>query len=218
MNSFILETKNDLSGRLEGAIKNIDSIISSKLSEVSYWKCASDIYYSHLPYYHELNDFKKGIIKKNITEYERHNKKHLHSFGFNELDQNIIMQFPQADNDVRFGIRTDLYTINPNKSISSYITIWYPEKNLPTRLIALHEYKPIDNNNWIHVALNKNNKNWSATHYIYECYPKLEKAIDYIYYAGDIITDTYNFIYDDLENLDKIMINGRVHWKNKKLK
>ncbi|MGA3603329.1 hypothetical protein, partial [Lysinibacillus agricola] len=78
-------------------------MITTKLSEVSYWKYASGEYYTHLPEFQEINKFKRGRMLKNITESERFSKRMIHSVGFNELDQRIMMQYPQADNDLKLG-------------------------------------------------------------------------------------------------------------------
>ncbi|MEY9972721.1 hypothetical protein ABH966_003097 [Lysinibacillus sp. RC46] len=78
MNSTVLEIRKELLDKRSEVEQNIDSMITTKLSEISYWKYASDEYYAHLPYFHEINKFKKGRILKNIKESERFSKRMIH--------------------------------------------------------------------------------------------------------------------------------------------
>ncbi|WP_339258720.1 hypothetical protein [Lysinibacillus sp. FSL K6-3209] len=55
MNSKVLEIRNELLNQWTEVEQIIDRMITTKLSEVSYWKFASDEYYTHLPYFHEIN-------------------------------------------------------------------------------------------------------------------------------------------------------------------
>lgn len=212
MNSILLEIRKELLNKWSEVEQNIDSMITTKLSEVSYWKYASDEYFTHLPYFHEINKFKKGRILKNITESERFSKRMIHSFGFNELDQLIIMQYPQADNNIRLGTGTQIYTINSDKSVNVYVARWYPDNNFPTKLLSISVFKPIDNRNWIDVAVN--GINWSFMNYIYNDSDRIEKVISC---NSDVESPLcYNFIYDNEEKLEKIMIDEVIWWKRKK--
>nr|WP_106781363.1 hypothetical protein [Lysinibacillus timonensis] len=212
MNSILFETRKEILDKWSDVEQNIDSMIKKKLSEVSYWKYASDEYFTHLPYFHEINKFKKGRILKNITESERFSKRMIHSFGFNELDQLIIMQYPQADNDIRLGTATQIYTINSDNSVNAYVARWYPNNNFPTKLLSISVFKPIDNHNWVDVAVN--GKNWSFMNYIYNDSNRVEKVISS---NSDVESPLcYNFIYDNEEKLEKIMIDEVIWWKRKK--
>lgn len=68
MNATVLAIRKELLDKWSEVEQNIDNIISTKLSEVSNWKYAFDEYYTHLPYLHEINKFKKGriLIRKNM--------------------------------------------------------------------------------------------------------------------------------------------------------
>ncbi|MEK4424986.1 hypothetical protein [Solibacillus sp. FSL K6-1523] len=213
MRSTVFEIRKELLDKWSEVEQNIDSMITKKLSEISYWKYASDEYYTHLPYFHEINKFKKGRILKNITENERFSQKIIHSFGFNELDQLIIMQYPQVDNDIKLGTGTQIYNINSDKSVNTYVTRWYPKNNFPAKLLAISEFKPLDEHNWIDVGIGAN-KNWSAMNYIYNDFRGIEKVVSC---NSDVETPLcYDFIFDNAKKLEKIMIGEVVWWKRKK--
>ena len=74
---------------------------------------------------------------KNITESDKFSKRMILAFGFYELEQLIIMQYPQADNDIRLGTGTQIYTISSDESVYTYTTRQYSENNLPTKLVAI---------------------------------------------------------------------------------
>jgi len=212
MNSTVLEIRKELLDKWSEVEQNIDRMITTKLSEVSYWKYASDEYYTHLPSFHEINKYKRGRILKNITESERFSKRMIHSFGFNELDQLIMMQYPQADNDIKLGTGTQIYTINSDKSVNAYVTRWYPENNIPTKLSAISVYKPLDERSWLDVGIG-GKKDWSAMNYIYNDSNKMEKVVSC---NSNVETPLcYDFIYDNEEKLEKIMIGEVVWWKRK---
>ncbi|QPQ35174.1 hypothetical protein [Lysinibacillus sp. JNUCC-52] len=212
MNSIEHEIRKELLDKWSEVEQNIDSMITTKLSEVSYWKYASDEYFTHLPYFHEINKFKKGRILKNITKSERFSKRMIHSFGFNELDELIIMQYPQADNDIKLGTGTQIYTINPDKSVNAYVARWYPENNFPTKLLSISIFKPLDDRNWVDVSVN--GINWSFMNYIYNDSDRIEKVVSC---NSDVESPLcYNFFYDNEEKLEKIMIDEIIWWKRRK--
>lgn len=212
MNSKVLEIRNELLNQWTEVEQIIDRMITTKLSEVSYWKFASDEYYTHLPYFHEINKFKKGRILKNITKSERFSKRMIHSFGFNELNQLIIMQYPQTDNNLKLGTGTQIYTINSDKSVNTFVTRWYPEKNIPTKLLSISVFKPVDEHNWMEVGIGAQ-KNWSAMNYIYNDANVIENVIAC---NSDVETPlTYHFIYNKEGKLDEIKIGEVLWWKRK---
>ncbi|WP_042474007.1 hypothetical protein [Bacillus ndiopicus] len=213
MNSTVLEIRQELLDKWSEVEQNIDGMITAKLSAVSYWKYATDEYYTYLPYYHEIHKFKKGRILKNITEDARFSKRTIHSFGFNELDQLIIMQHPYADNDIKLGVGTHIYIMNSDKSVNSYVTRWYPENDHPTTLVAISVFKPLDEHNWVEVRIG-GKRNWSAMNYIYYDSNRVDQVV-----SCNSLVETplsYNFIYDNEDKLEKIMICESVWWKRKK--
>ena len=214
MDTIILETRSELLGKLNDVRQNIDNMITAKLSEVSHWKFASNEYYAPLPYMHEIFKLKRGNILKNITENERLSKSTIYSFGFNQFEQLLIMQFPNVDNDIKCGTGTHIYTINQNKSIDTCVTQWYPDGNVPTELIAIHVFKPLNDKNWLYVAVNRNKQDWHSLHYLYNDVNRLERVVAY---QSRVATSwSYDFIYDGEERLEKIMIGDNVWWKRKR--
>ncbi|GAB0170621.1 hypothetical protein LSPCS325_40580 [Lysinibacillus sp. CTST325] len=212
MDSIIVKINQELLDGWSEVEQNAENRITAKLSEVSYWKYASDEYYSHLPYFHEVNNFKKGRILKNISEEERFSKRTIHSFGFNELDQLIIMQHPEVDADIKFGISTELYTSETDGTVRSNVIRWYPEKNQPTVLLALSVFRNLDETSKIEVRSGK--KNWTATHYSYDTPDgKINRIVRSS--SGWAMPEEYDLIYGEDNKLDKLMMSNVVCWKRK---
>ncbi len=213
MQLLVHKIRNELLNKWTEVEMNIYSMITKKLSEVSYWRYASDEYFTHLPYFHEINKFKKGRILKDIIESERLSKRMIHSFGFNELDELIIMQYSQADNNIKLGTETKIYTINADKSVNTFVARWYPDNNFPTKLLSINLFKPVDEHSWIEVGIG-GEKNWSAMNYNYNDANRIENVITC---NSDVEKPlSYNFIYDNEGELEKIKIGEVVWWKRKK--
>ena len=213
MKSKAMEIKDALIDKLGEAEQNIDSLISSSLSEISHWKYASDEYYTHLPYYHEINKFKKGRILEGVTEGNKFSKRMIHSFGFNASDQLIIMQHPQVDDNIELGAGIHVHSINPNKSVQTSVARWYPKKNFPTKLLAINTFIPFGNDSWLYVGVNSNKKDWSMLDYIYGAAERVERVV--VYSSATENPLEYIFIYENENNLDRIMIGDAVWWKSK---
>jgi len=199
--------------------ENIDNMIATMLAKVSIWKYATGIYFPQLPFDNEMNRFTYGELLENVVESERFNQRDIHSFGFDEFGDLIIMQVPNADNDLKFGVSTTLYTVNPDKSVHIYISTWFPKNNNYTDLIAIKLFAPINKNNWVSVGVNSNKRNWVAKHYIYSAsvLGKIEKVISYVYPALAPLPpssgiEVFDFIYDDFDNLKEISIDGSTYW------
>ena len=205
--------KDELLSKLDTVQQNIDSIIDAKLAEVSHWEYATDEYFSPYPYHAEIHNFKRGRILKNARHDERFNKRTTHSFGFNESEQLIIMQFPNADNDIRFGVGTKIYFPNADKGIDGFVANWYPENRKLTKLESINVFKPLADNSWIYVVVNSNKANWSANHYIYNELNCIEHVVSCSLYAGKPLCEFLNFIYDKEGQLEKIMVGDYTQWK-----
>jgi hypothetical protein len=202
----------ELSGRLDTAQQIIDNMIAETLAKVSHWKYATDDYFNPYPFNAEIHKFKKGRILKNVKENERFKKRTIHSFGFNESEQLIIMQYPNGD-DIKFGTTTVLYITNANNRIDGYVANWFPENNRTTGLIAINTFLPLPDNNWIYVAVNSNKKNWSSSHYIYDETNCVKRVVLCTLHAEKPECNFLDFFYDEKGHLDRIMVGDYTHWK-----
>ena len=205
----------ELSSRLDVARKNIDSMISEELAKVSHWRYATDDYFNPYPYHAEIHNCKKGRILKNVKENERFKKRTIHFFGFNESEQLVIMQYPNGDNDIKFGATTVLYVSTPDSKIEGYVADWYPESNRPTELRAINTFMPLSDNNWIYAGVSSDKKNWSSNHYIYNASNCVERVVSCTLYAGKPSCNFLDFFYDDEGHLERIMVGDYTHWKRK---
>ena len=208
--------KDELLNRSSHVKQDLDNMISTKLSEVSYWKYGNGDYFNPLPYYNEINSFKKVRVLKNIAETERFKKRDIYSFGFNSSDQLVVTQHSNdssGEDYNKFGVATKMYTTNPDGSIDHYVATWYPTNTQPNRLEGVAAYKPLGDKSWIDVGAG--GRSWSVIHYIYSEADRLERVVKGGTWGGKILFEFYDFIYEQDGDLEKILSEHETIWKRK---
>lgn len=213
-NEMAIQIKEELLCKWDEIEKNIDHKINDALMQKAYWKFASDKMFHYTPYYHELNKFKKGRVLKSVEEKDRFSKRDIHSFGYNVADELVIMQHAMGD-DLIYGIHNEIFETNSPNQTDRYYVQTYPQNNRSTSLVSIATFKKIDYKTWIEVSISKNAKNWTITYFIYETEEKIKKVIRHASGWGSQVT--YNFLYDDNDELSKIMIGDMIWWKKREL-
>ena len=211
------EIRDALMNKIDAAKDDLDGTIAKKLLEVKYWNYATDIHYTHIPYDHELFKIKKGRKLTKMSFDDRLTKRTIHSFGFDRDNRLIIMQNPNVDNDISFGVSTQLYFIKSDKSVETYVARWYPQKDFPTTLEALSILSENDDGNLTYVGMNANKRNWSSMEYIRNEAGRIEKVESVVYPPpppSDGIS-IYDFEYGNEGELVKILAGSVVWWSKK---
>ena len=214
--AYVESCRDELLSRSSDVKQNLDNMINAKLSEVSYWKYANSDYFNPIPYYNEINSFKKGQVLKNVAESERFKKRFVYSFGFNSSDQLVITQHSNDSNGEdynKFGVATKMYTTNPDGSIDYYTATWYPTNEQPNRLNGTVVYKPLSDKSWIDVGVG--DRSWATNHYIYNESDRLERVVKGGTWGGRVLFEFYDFIYGQDGDLEKIISDYQTIWKSK---
>lgn len=203
---FVQSKRAELMSSVKDIEGQLETVVDAALSVVDSWKFATDEYFTVIPYFHELNKFKKGRLIKNIQEDERLARPGIYSFGFNGEGSLVIMQNMIGD-DLKYGVTTKIYRYLPNKQIDIISARYYPNKNFPNKLISSGRILNASNTEKIEIGVSGDG-NWSVS--IYNL--KENDRVDHVnrYATGWNGATSYDFVYDG-NDLKKIMV-GKMEW------
>ncbi|MDR1284604.1 MAG: hypothetical protein LBJ88_00185 [Campylobacteraceae bacterium] len=204
-NKDILDTKRYLQDKMNPDTCLYENEIKEIKHSVKNWKFATDEMYSPIPFFHELNKFKKGKILKFSSVDEALKKENTFTFGFS-CNEKLLMT--QKSNAIKAGIDHKIYNYK-NNTIEYFLMRIYMDKAFKNKLISAGTLSGIENNLQFDINVQNNGQNWSAT--VYEYMNNMINKV-YRYSKGWNGQTEYKFEYEN-EILKKIKIGNIDWWK-----
>ena len=207
-NIEILRMKQALSETFNMKVSEYERLLGLQENKVARWEFATDEYYSNIPYYHELNRFKKGRLLKSVTADERFIKTNCFSFGFTANGRMVITQ---KSNGKGFGIDSIVYLEDENGTTTFFCLRTYPSGEYPSKVISKGILTNIIDETRIMVSMSSNKRDWSSSLYQY----KVGNVMKVFRYSEGWNGQTvYDFQYKD-DTLVVIKVGNTIWWKAK---
>lgn len=201
-NLAFINLKSELTEKINALDFNLKYLLENTLQLVEKWEFFTDDKYSPIPFFCEINNYRKPR-KLNIKIENRFEKKNIFSFGFS-FHNHLLLQ--QTANE--FRVFSKIYDYSNNEIIFIYHFDY--QKNNPNNLslLSLSAIKNIGKDK-IYLSLNSNLENFSVIFYHYDN-ELISKA--YRYSAGWVDEVEYLFFYDENGKLENIKIGDKIHW------
>jgi hypothetical protein len=200
-NNNIINLKTNLLEKIKIDRTYYGKIIDENRNNATNWKFATDEMFTPVPFYHELNKFKKGRLLKLETNklniVDEALKKKNFAFGFSESGKLLITMWSYNNYCTVYNHTDD--------SIEYFTMEYFPDKPSKNKLVSVSTLTNIQNNLQFYVCVSSNRINWSANIYEYEN-NRVNKV--YRYSEGWGTQAEYRFEYenDDLKKITALMI------------
>lgn len=201
-NLVFINLKSELTEKIKASEFDLKYLLGNALQSVEKWEFFTDEKYSPIPFWSEINNYKKPR-KINIKPENRFEKKNIFSFGFSS-ENDLLLQ--QTSNE--FRVFSKIYDYSNDEIIFMYYFDY--QKNNPNNfsLLSLSAIKKIGKDK-IYLGLNSNLENFNVIFYHFDN-ELITKA--YCYSQGWTNEVEYEFSYNENGKFENIKIGDRIHW------